>query len=491
MCLVEVDGAKGVPASCTTPCSDGMVVQHPDRDRCASSAATSWSSTSPTTPRTATAAPAATARSRPWPRRSAPPRCATAGPSRATQVAHPHPVDVSNPYFAFDASSCIVCSRCVRACADIQGTFALTVEGRGFDSKISAGGTDFLSSECVSCGACVQACPTSALQENSVVQLGMPTRSVETTCAYCGVGCSFRAEVQGEGDRREVVRMVPSKDGGANEGHSCVKGRFAYGYAAHKDRQLSPDGARLDRRRVARGLLGRGDRHGSPTGFQAHPGRARRRRDRRHLLAAGAPTRRCTSSRRWCGRRSATTTSTPAPGSATPPPATASSRPSAPPPAPRTSASVEKADVILLIGANPTDAHPVFASRMKRRLRDGAELIVADPRRIDLVRSPHVEAAYHLPVLPGSNVAFVNAMAHVIVTEGLHDEEFVRERCEDADDYLAFIADPGNSPEAMAEATGIDARRAARGRPALRRRPTTPRSTTASASPSTPRARRW
>ena len=112
--------------------------------------------------------------------------------------------------------------------------------------------------------------------------------------------------------------------------------------------------------------------------------------------------------------------------------------------------------MILLIGANPTDAHPVFASRMKRRLRAGAQLIVADPRRIDLVRSPHVEAAFHLPVLPGSNVAFVNAMTHVIVTEGLHDLEFVRERCEDADDYLAFIADPSNSPEATAEATGID-----------------------------------
>ena len=117
--------------------------------------------------------------------------------------------------------------------------------------------------------------------------------------------------------------------------------------------------------------------------------------------------------------------------------------------------SVESADVILLIGANPTDAHPVFASRMKRRLRQGARIIVADPRRIDLVRTPHIEAAHHLPVLPGTNVAFVNALAHIIVTEGLHDEEFLRSRCENVDDYLAFIAREENSPESTAAATGV------------------------------------
>ncbi len=201
MCLVEVDGAKGVPASCTTPCADGMVVStqtetvrelrrnvmelylsdHPeDCDGCARGNCEIQA--------LATTVGSAEVR--------------YGRPESREQVAHPQPVDESNPYFAFDASSCIVCSRCVRACADIQGTFALTVEGRGFDSRISAGGTDFLCSECVSCGACVQACPTSALQEHSIVQLGMPTRSVETTCAYCGVGCSFRAEVQGEGARR-------------------------------------------------------------------------------------------------------------------------------------------------------------------------------------------------------------------------------------------------------------------------------------------------
>ncbi len=453
MCLVEVDGAKGVPASCTTPCADGMVVStqtetvrelrrnvmelylsdHPvDCDGCARGNCEIQS----------VAATVGSAEVR------------YGRPESRDQVANPLPVDESNPYFAFDDSSCIVCSRCVRACSDIQGTFALTVEGRGFDSKISAGGTDFLSSECVSCGACVQACPTSALQEHSVVQLGMPTRSVETTCAYCGVGCSFRAEVQGDGDDAQVVRMIPSKDGGANEGHSCVKGRFAYGYAAHKDRQLAPmvrDSIDDEWRKVSWDeAIAK-----VATGFQALQAE--------HGVGAigGISSSRCTNEEVYvvqkmvraafgnnnidtCARVCHSPTGYGLKQTFGTSAGTQDFR------------SVEQADVILLIGANPTDAHPVFASRMKRRLREGARLIVADPRRIDLVRSPHVEAAFHLPVLPGSNVAFVNAMAHVIVTEGLHDEEFVRERCEDADAYLAFIADPANSPEAMADATGID-----------------------------------
>ncbi|MGW1709597.1 4Fe-4S binding protein [Streptomyces sp. NPDC002206] len=145
--------------------------------------------------------------------------------------------DTFNPYFDFDPSKCIACSRYVQACGEVQGTFGLTIEERGFESKVSAGaGETFMDSECVSCGACVQACPTSTLQEKSVVELGMPTRSVVTTCANCGVGCSFKAELRGD----ELVRMVPYKDGGANEGHSCVKGRFAFGYATHPDRVLKP-----------------------------------------------------------------------------------------------------------------------------------------------------------------------------------------------------------------------------------------------------------
>src|SRR6202012_4936119 len=147
------------------------------------------------------------------------------------------PKDESNPYFTYDPSKCIVCSRCVRACEEVQGTFALTISGRGFESRVSPGMSEsFLGSECVSCGACVQACPTATLTEKSVIEIGQPEHSVVTTCAYCGVGCAFKAEMRGE----EVVRMVPYKDGKANRGHSCVKGRFAWGYTTHKERILKP-----------------------------------------------------------------------------------------------------------------------------------------------------------------------------------------------------------------------------------------------------------
>jgi formate dehydrogenase major subunit len=111
---------------------------------------------------------------------------------------------LGNPYFTFDPTKCIVCSRCVRACEEVQGTFALTITGAASIRKSRrAPVDDFLSSECVSCGACVQACPTATLMENSVIQIGQPEHSVVTTCAYCGVGCSFKAEMQGEQGRAD------------------------------------------------------------------------------------------------------------------------------------------------------------------------------------------------------------------------------------------------------------------------------------------------
>jgi formate dehydrogenase major subunit len=360
--------------------------------------------------------------------------------------------DHSNPYFDFDPSKCIACSRCVRACDEIQGTFALTIEGRGFESKVSAGaGESFMDSECVSCGACVQACPTATLQERSVVQLGIPSRSVITTCAYCGVGCSFKAELRGD----ELVRMVPHKDGGANEGHSCVKGRFAFGYATHPDRVLRP----MVREKIT-------DPWREVDWDEAIGTVARRMLDIRQRHGSGAigaiTSSRCTNEEVYvvqkmvraafgnnnvdtCARVCHSPTGYGLKQTFGESAGTQDFR------------SVAQADVIMVIGANPTDGHPVFASRMKQRLRQGAKLIVADPRRIDLVRSPHIEAEHHLQLKPGSNVAVVNAMAHVVVTEGLVDQSFVAARCEGFDEWVQFISGAQNSPEAVEPITGVPA----------------------------------
>ncbi|PCI57751.1 MAG: formate dehydrogenase subunit alpha [Gammaproteobacteria bacterium] len=363
--------------------------------------------------------------------------------------------DKSNPYFTFDASKCIVCSRCVRACEEVQGTFALTVEGRGFDSKISAGTAEqsFLESDCVSCGACVQACPTATLVENEVIDKGQPEHSIVTTCAYCGVGCSFKAEMKGE----EVIRMVPYKGGEANQGHSCVKGRFAFGYATHKDRVTEPmirDSIDQPWKKVS---------WEEAIGFAAT--RLKSIQDKYGRESVGGITSsRCTNEETYLVQKliraafgnNNTDTCARVCHSPTGFGLKATIGESA---GTQTFNSVKYTDTMLVIGANPTDAHPVFGSMMRKRLREGAKLIVADPREIDLLTTPHLKDAIHLPLRPGTNVALINSLAHTIMSEGLQDEAFINERCEDEafEKWRAFILEEFNSPEAMSETTGLDA----------------------------------
>ncbi|EHR53325.1 formate dehydrogenase, alpha subunit, archaeal-type [Saccharomonospora marina XMU15] len=449
LCLVEIDGRKGTPASCTTPVAEGMRVrtQTPRLEKLRQGVMELYISDHPLDCLTCAANGDCELQD-------------MSGVVGLRQVRYGYEgenhldaeKDTSNPYFDFDPAKCIVCSRCVRACGEVQGTFALTIEGRGFDSKVSPGANElFMDSECVSCGACVQACPTATLQERSVVDLGMPTRTVLTTCAYCGVGCSFKAELRGD----ELVRMVPHKDGGANEGHSCVKGRFAFGYATHPDRKLKP----MIRERIT-------DEWREVDWETAIGYVAEKFRDIQARHGAGAiggiTSSRCTNEEVYvvqkmvraafgnnnvdtCARVCHSPTGYGLKQTFGTSAGTQDFR------------SIAKSDVIMVIGANPTDAHPVFASRMKRRLREGAKLIVVDPRRIDLVRSPYIEATHHLQLAPGTNVAVVNAMAHVVVTEGLLDREFVDSRCEDFDSWAEFIARPENSPEAVEEVTGVPA----------------------------------
>lgn len=361
------------------------------------------------------------------------------------------PTDSSNPYFSFDASKCIVCSRCVRACDEIQGTHALTIDGRGFDSKVSTGAESFFDSDCVSCGACVQACPTATLMEKSVIDHGVPDRVIKTTCGYCGVGCSFNAEMKGD----QVVRMVPDKEGKANHGHSCVKGRFAWGYANHADRITEPmvrdhidDPWRVvDWDEAVEEVAKRFKTIQENYGRKSIGAISSSRTTIEEIYVVQKMVRTAFGNNNidTCARVCHSPTGygliqTFGTAAGT-----------------QNFDSVDQTDLVLLIGSNPTEGHPVFASRMKQRLREGAQIIVADPREIELVRTPHIEAAIHIPLKPGTNLPFINALAHVIVTEELVDMDFVRLRCE-VDSFEAwceFIREPQNSPKNVAHVCGV------------------------------------
>ena len=451
LCLVEIEGRPGTPASCTTLVSPGMKVRTTTDKlrRLRRGVMELYISDHPLDCLTCSANGNCELQDAAGEVGLRDVRYGYAGANHLDAV-----VDGSNPYFQFDSAKCIVCSRCVRACEEVQGTFALTIEGRGFASKVAAGMSEpFLTSECVSCGACVQACPTATLMEKSVVEIGQPEHSVVTTCAYCGVGCNFKAELRGD----QVIRMVPWKDGKANHGHSCVKGRFAWGYASHPDRILKP---------MLRAKITDPWREVSWDDAIAHVASEFKRIQASFGKGAvGVITSsRCTLEEAYLVQKLTRTafgnnnTDTCARVCHSPTGYGLKTTFG-------TSAgtqdfdSVDQADVIVVIGANPTDGHPVFASRMKRRLRQGAKLIVIDPRRIDMVRMPHVEAAYHLPLLPGTNVAVLTAMAHVIVTEGLVDERFVRERCDiyAFADWAGFVSETRNSPEAVEIFTGVPA----------------------------------
>ncbi len=451
LCVVEIEGARGYPASCTTPVNDGITVctQSDELAKLRRNTMELYISDHPLDCLT----------------------CAANGHCELQDVAGvvglrevrygyvganhlDSPKDESNPYFTFDPSKCIVCSRCVRACDEVQATFALTVEARGFDAKISASaGERFLDSECVSCGACVQACPTATLSEKSIIEHGQAEHSVVTTCAYCGVGCSFKAEMKGE----TVVRMVPNIDGHANHGHSCVKGRFAFGYVTHPDRVVNP--------MIRKTIRDQWTEVSWPEAIDYAAAEFKRIASEHGERAIGAITSsRCTNEETYlvqklvragfgnnnvdtCARVCHSPTGyglkqTLGESAGT-----------------QAFDSIAETDVIMVIGSNPTDGHPVFASRMKQRLREGAKLIVVDPRAIDIVRAPHIEADYHLKTKPGTNVAVANAMAHVILTEGLAAEDFIKLRCEEAsfEKWRTFIIDEKNSPESTAGVTSVPA----------------------------------
>ncbi len=451
LCAVEIAGRRGLPASCTTPVAEGMQVttQNAKLAKLRRNIMELYISDHPLDCLTCPANGNCELQDMAGAVGLREVRYGYEGNNHLSAVK-----DESNPYFTFDPSKCIVCSRCVRACEEVQGTYALTVDARGFESKISTGpAATFMDSDCVSCGACMQACPTATLMENSVIDAGQPEHSVVTTCAYCGVGCSFKAEMKGD----QVIRMVPYKGGHANHGHSCVKGRFAFGYATHPDRIKTPmirDSIDSPWQEVS---------WDEAIHFAAQRLKETQSRYGRDSVG-GITSSRCTNEETYLMQKliraafgnNNTDTCARVCHSPTGYGLKATLGESA---GTQTFDSVLKSDVIIVIGANPTDAHPVFGSQMRRRLREGAELIVIDPRHIDLLKTPHLQRAQHLPLRPGTNVAIINALAHVIISEGLEDSDFISRRCLDQSyhHWRDFISDERHSPEQAETITGVSA----------------------------------
>lgn len=440
LCVCEVEGQKGTPASCTTPVQAGMVVRTrtTQLDHLRRNVTELLLSEQPTDGRLPVALQELA-------RSVGLDRVRYRQPAVRAQVQ-----DSSNPFFTFDNAICISCARCVRVCDEIQGTFALTMVGRGFGARPMAGAgfygedsTGFATSNCVSCGACVKECPTGALLEKSVRQQGHPTSTIRTTCAYCGVGCTFDAGLR-DG---QVVTMVPADDGPSNHGHACMKGRFGWTYIYAEDRLKTPMlrtgstwqaiswEAALDR--LASEFTGIKTEFG-PDALAAISS-SRGTNEENYLFGKFIRCVMGTNHIDNCARvcHSATVTGmmeTLGTSAAT-----------------NSIQDLDQAKLIMVVGANPTESHPVVGASIKQAHRRGVPLIVIDPRKTELARL----ATLHLPLKPGTNVALLNGLGHVMAKEGLLDRPFIDARTEGVDDWLKTVAPC--TPEWTEQITGVPA----------------------------------
>ncbi|MGW7363747.1 molybdopterin-dependent oxidoreductase, partial [Streptomyces sp. NPDC054841] len=357
--------------------------------------------------------------------------------------------DDSHPYVHLDRDLCIACGRCVRMCAEVQGTFALTLVGRGADTVVAPGtGGPWAESDCVACGGCVDTCPTGAITEPGPAR-GLtsgirPTAArTRTTCGYCGVGCALDV-VTRDG---EVTAVLPARDGPVNQGHACVKGRFAHGYLTsperltrplmRRDGRLEPVGWDEALGHVARGLREAVDA-GGPDAVAAISS-ARATNEENYLvqkfMRVVIGTNNVDNCSRLCHSPSAAglTASFGLSGGTD------------------SFDDVERADCLLVVGANPVEAHPVVGARLLRRVLHGAKLVVADPRAVGLA----LHADVHLRPRPGTNVALFHGLAHVLRAEGLADEEFLRERATGLPELTELLDD--YPPHRVADITGVPA----------------------------------
>lgn len=356
--------------------------------------------------------------------------------------------DESHPFVHLDRDLCIACGRCVRMCADVQGTFALTLTGRGADTVVAPGaGGPWAASDCVSCGGCVDTCPTGALTQpgpgRGLTSQQSHPEQVRTTCGYCGVGCTLDVVV----DEERVAAVLPAKDGPVNRGHACVKGRYSYGYLTSAERLTEP----LIRRNgtlekaswdaalayFADGLRTAVEAGGPDAVAAVSSARATNEENYlvQKLLRTVIGTNNVDNCSRLCHAPSAAglTASFGRAGGTDP------------------FDDVETADCLMVVGANPVEAHPVVGARLLQQALGGASLIVVDPRAVGLAHHADV----HLRPRPGTNVALFHGIAHVLVDEGMTAPDFLVERAAGLGELTELLAD--YPPARVAEITGVPA----------------------------------
>lgn len=354
--------------------------------------------------------------------------------------------DDSHPYIQVDMARCVECFRCVRICNELQGQFVWRVWERGDRVRILPdSGTTLLESSCVSCGACVDTCPTGALEDRTLLERGVPTKWTRTTCPYCGTGCEMRV---GTNDGI-VVTVRPAMDAPVSRGHLCVKGRYAHDYIYAKDRVLHPmvrshgewktvswDEA-LDE--AVQGLKKAAERYGKKA--VGVLGSSRATNEENYVAQKFARLVLGTHNVDCCARVCHAPT------------AAAMKRVFGTGAATNSLADIEFAETILVCGANATENHPVAGARIKQAALRGANLIVVDPRKIELVR----HADIHLQLRPGTNVPLFNSLAWAVIDEGLVDEAFISERVAEFEAFRDFVKE--FAPEKMAKVTGVPAKR--------------------------------
>jgi len=336
--------------------------------------------------------------------------------------------DTSHAYMRMNLDNCINCGRCVRACDEIQGSFVLTMSGRGFESKITTDNNMlFGDSSCVSCGACAHTCPTDAISDVFQSKSAIADEKIRTTCSYCGVGCNLEIAVKDN----KVLSIDTPKYTEVNAGHTCLKGRYAFGFYNHKDRLTSP-------------LIKKDDKFEKVTWEEAYSFIKNKlvqiKKNYGPDAIAGISSARCTNEENYvfqkmiravigtnnvdcCARICHSPTAlglqkTFGTGAAT-----------------NSAEDIYFTDLFLVIGANPTNAHPVTGAKIKQQVMKGKKLIVLDPVKTELAKM----ADYHIQLRPGTNVAVLNMMLYYILESGLEKKSFIKERCEGFEDFAKRI----------------------------------------------------